>query len=129
MKAETANTTSVADTLTRAPKMSRTQLLEAIAGMFQVHPALEFRTVPRIEYLEMAELRATRSDGTMFAPIVTRLNMLCVPTEPNLGAIMDNLELTEGDMHDLGCACLGDTVNGATIEGRVKRLVTFGLPA
>ena len=106
-------------------RMSRAQLLVAIAGMFQVHPELSFSTIARIEYLELAELRATRTDGTMFAPIVTRLNLLGVPTEPNIGSVMDSLELTKDDTHDLACACLGETVNGATIEGRLRRLVQF----
>ena len=125
MKSEAQLVTGSVTNVDAILPMTRAQLLDDIATMFRTHLALRFNTIVKIEYKHGAELRETPVAGTMFESIVTRLNFLGVPTENNLGGIMDSLELTETDAHDLGCACLGATVNGATVMGRVERLKHF----
>lgn len=72
-----------------------------------------YNTLRETEYADPRVFRERSTAGTILAPIVQARGL-----EPNHGAVMDDLELTQGDLHAL-CNChhgLADGVTGKQAE-------------
>ncbi len=72
----------------------RRQVIDALKGDTKVYKPLH-----QTELADLAEFRSRPTAGTILEPIV-RVRGL----EPTHGAVMDDLELTQGDLHAL-CDC------------------------
>jgi len=55
-------------------------------------------------------------------PVVDTLNAANVPTDPNIGSVIENLDLTHTETHDLVCACCGANPTGQQLQDRFSEL-------
>lgn len=103
----------------------RKVLLESLAAYFDRRGTERFIPVPNIENMEMSALIATPTESSLFGAMITALyEKHAIPVLPTIGGLMGVLALTEGDVHDVGCACL-DSPNGATVAERLRRISVY----
>ncbi len=105
--------------------MTRRQKLEMLARIFADKENANFRfgaLYVQVEHTPLYQVRAISTVGTAFEPVVQALNAHGIATAPNVGSVMDNLDLTQHDVHDLVCHCLGAEIAGVEMARRLRHV-------
>ena len=105
------------------PVENYTRELKAIAETFERKRRTRFKPLKNVDKMDPATLKATPTHGRVFDGFVAKLNALGIPTRSTVGSVMENLDLTQGEVHNLACYCLGEEVTGHDMADRVRRLI------
>jgi len=105
------------------PVENYTHELEAIAKMFERKRRTRFKPLWGVENMDPATLKATPTYGRVLDPVVEKLNALGIPTKSTVGSVMQNLDLTQDEVHNLACYCLDEEVIGHDMADRVRYLI------
>ena len=102
---------------------TRKDLLKSILGVFKRQGETMFRAIPDIEFKADGVIEVIPTTDTIMQTVVDVLNAANIPTEPNLGSVMRNLELSRHDVHELACECKGKYVSGKDLVVRVGDVI------
>lgn len=100
----------------------RAKLMDLIAQEFERRGRELFSAIEELERDDTGSARAMSTAGTVLAPAVEYLNASGYPTESTVGGVMDTLQITQPEAHDLACYCLGPTLNGQAAAERWRDL-------
>jgi len=120
------------ETSTALAALTRVQRLQIAADALTALPKdRALKTLFQVEKMQPETLAAHTTDGTIFAPIVDALNVHGVPTNNNMGSVMRNLEITQRQVHRIGCFCIESayTMSAENAAGRMQHfadLAAFG---
>ena len=102
--------------------LTREQKLEVAISALRAEPKKAYAALRAVEHANIVELRQRPVAGTPLEPIAEALG-----TGKNHGAVMDELDLTQHQLHEAFCECLlGNTVNGLEAAFRFRRAVADG---
>ncbi|HVM73457.1 MAG TPA: hypothetical protein VMU13_01085 [Candidatus Paceibacterota bacterium] len=104
--------------------MTRAQLLEHVAASFAQTGNRRFKLLVETEYWATETLRTTSTTDNIFAHVETTLGDIGLPTNGTIGRVMDNLGLSEEDVHDFACYCHTCTsqIDGANAASRLRTI-------
>lgn len=100
----------------------RAKLMDGIAQEFVRRGNEFFDTIENLERDNLRVVRAMPTIRTVLEPVVEYLNAAGYPTEPTVGGVMDTLQITQGEVHDLACDCLGPKMKGHEVAKWVADL-------
>lgn len=119
--------TQLATSATVRPVLMRTQLLISIAQMFREQSyTLHYRHLVEVENMDEERVRAIKTASTPFAAVEKHLAGLGYPIDGTVGSIMDTVELSKDDVHDIACYChtTQTFVNAWALSARFHSLAT-----
>ena len=106
--------------------LSRMQKLKIALKALNAKGSKSYLTLYDVENTPQETLDQTSTDGTVFQPIVDALNVQGIITEPNVGSVMRNLEITKHDVHEITCYChFGATMTASHAANNLAARVSF----
>lgn len=85
---------------------TRHELLDQIVTSFKTKNEWEFfATLPRVDDMEISEIRQLPIGDSAFRPVVEILSAAGIPTNDTVGCVVDFFGLTKEQVHDLACEC------------------------
>ncbi|MDB5238637.1 MAG: hypothetical protein JWM46_907 [Candidatus Kaiserbacteria bacterium] len=85
--------------------LTRARKLEIAAEGIRSRGDIDYKTIRKIEDMTLEVVMALPVAGTVFQPIANALTANDCPTDNTVGAVMKTLELDQGQVHSIACAC------------------------
>lgn len=99
--------------------VTREQKLAAAIAALEVNADKNFKSLDRVEFADEEELRQRPNAGTVLEPITDALGV-----EQTHGAVMDEFNLSQDQLHQAFCECLfGVSMTGHMAADRLRGVI------